>query len=202
MNANNKNYTIRPLTNEERIFSADERNYNYLFFYMRKWRLDPEKWYEILIEPYLNAVKKYHEYESARQYAFSTVLKNMLKTAVAKQLKMERAIKRIPEDKICSLDYTLQGDNPFAEYTSKSLEDFWIDSKQQTERIVLDKEMLAEILVSLDDVQGMIFELLLEGYNKAEIIKQLSITYTTLKSQLEKVQQIVSEYIGTLEGCH
>ena len=77
MNANNKNYSIRPLTEEERAFAADLNNYNYLFFYMKKKRLDPEKWYDILIEPYLNAVKKYHEYESARQYTFSTVLKSI-----------------------------------------------------------------------------------------------------------------------------
>ena len=196
MNANNKNYTIRPLTEEERVFAANDGNYNYLFYYMRKWRLDPEKWYDILIEPYLNAVKKYHEYESAKQYAFSTVLKNMLKTAVTRQLKMERALKRIPEDKIYSLNYTEQGDNPFAEYTSKALENFWIDRKQQTERIVLDKEMLAEILEDLDDVQGRIFEMLLEGYNKKEIEKELCISYTKLKIQLDKLKNVVSDCLS------
>lgn len=41
MNANNKNYTIRPLSEAEREFAADWNNYNYLFFYMRKWGLRP-----------------------------------------------------------------------------------------------------------------------------------------------------------------
>lgn len=194
MNANNKNYTIRPLTDEERVFAADANNYNYLFFYMKKWRLDQEKWYDILIEPYLNAVKKYHEYESARQYAFSTVLKNMLYSAVTRQLKMERAIKRIPEDKLYSLDFTVQGDNPFAEYTTKSLEDFWIDKNQYTERIVLNKAMLEDILKDLDAIEGKIFEMLLEGYAKTEISRSLSITYATLKMHLECVQMAVNSY--------
>ena len=163
MNANNKNYSIRPLTDDERAFAADEGNYSYLFFYMRKMRLDPEEWYDILIIPYLDAVKKYHEYESARQYAFSTVLKNKLYSALTAELKQRKSKKRMPEGGIYSLDYTEQGDNPFAEYTSHALEDFWIDRKQQTERIVLDNEMLAEILVGLDDVQSRIFEMLLEG---------------------------------------
>ena len=82
MNANNKNYSIRPLTEEERAFASEEGNYNYLFYYMRKWNLDQEKWYDILIIPYLNAIKKYHEYESARKYAFSTVLTTMIYTAI------------------------------------------------------------------------------------------------------------------------
>lgn len=196
MNANNKNYSIRPLTEEEKAFAADLNNYNYLFFYMKQKRLDPEKWYDILIEPYLNAVKKYHEYESARQYAFATVLKNMLWTAVQRQLKMERAVKRIPEDQLYSLDFTHQGDNPFAEYTAKALEEFWIDQHQRVEKIVLDREMLAEILVNLTDIQSRIFEMLLEGYSKTEIGKQLSISYITLKAQLEKLQSVIINYFA------
>lgn len=75
MNANNKNYSIRPLTEEERVFA--EEHYSLFFYIMRNnLHLDPEEWYDILIIPYLDAVKKYHEYESVRKYAFGTVLKN------------------------------------------------------------------------------------------------------------------------------
>lgn len=193
MNANNKNYSIRPLTDEERVFAADEGNYNYLFFYMRKMNLDPEEWYDILIIPYLDAVKKYHEYESARQYAFSTVLKNKLYSAFTAELKQRRSKKRMPEGGIVSLDYTLLGDNPFCEY---NIDEWWIDRKQQTEKIVLDKEMLAEILLGLTDVQGRIFEMLLEGYNKREIGKELSLSSAILKVQLEKLQMVVSDYLS------
>lgn len=193
MNANNKNYSIRPLTDKERVFAADEGNYSYLFFYMRKMRLDPEEWYDILIIPYLDAVKKYHEYESARQYTFSTVLKNKLYSALTAELKKRKSKKRMPEGGICSLDYTLEGDNPFLENT---LDELWIDRKQQTEKIVLDKEMLAEILVDLDDVQSRILKMLLEGYNKKEIEKELCISYTTLKNQLEKLQSVVTDYLS------
>ncbi|MCI5587576.1 MAG: hypothetical protein MR384_06810 [Lachnospiraceae bacterium] len=193
MNANNKNYSIRPLTDKERVFAADEGNYSYLFFYMRKMRLDPEEWYDILIIPYLDAVKKYHEYESARQYTFSTVLKNKLYSALTAELKKRKSKKRMPEGGICSLDYTLEGDNPFSENT---LDELWIDRKQQTEKIVLDKEMLAEILVDLDDVQSRILKMLLEGYNNKEIEKELCISYTTLKNQLEKLQSVVTDYLS------
>ena len=111
-------------------------------------------------------------------------------------MKQRKSKKRMPEGGICSLDYTGQGDNPFAEYTSHALEDFWIDRKQQTEKIVLDNEMLAEILIGLDDVQGRIFEMLLEGYNKKEIGKELCISYTTLKAQLGKLQSVVTDYLS------
>ena len=58
MNANNKNYSIRPLTEEEKIFASDQGNYDYLFFYMRKMHLDPEEWYDILIIPYFFCSKE------------------------------------------------------------------------------------------------------------------------------------------------
>ena len=156
-------------------------------------RLDPEEWFDILIIPYLDAVKKYHEYESARQYTFSTVLKNKLYSALTAELKKRKSKKRMPEGGICSLDYTLEGDNPFSENT---LDELWIDRKQQTEKIVLDKEMLAEILVDLDDVQSRILKMLLEGYNKKEIEKELCISYTILKNQLEKLQSVVTDYLS------
>ena len=163
---------------------------------MKQKRLDPEKWYDILIEPYLNAVKKYHEYESARQYTFATVLKNMLWTAVTRQLKQERALKRVPEDMLYSLDFTMQGDNPNAEYTSKVLEEFWIDHRQQPERVVMDKSLIDSIVENLNDVESVIFEMLLEGYNKKEISKELCMNYLTLKAQIEKLQKIVSGYLS------
>lgn len=175
MNANNKNYSIRPLTAEEREFAADMDNYNYLFFYMKKWDLEQDEWYDILIEPYLNAVKKYHEYESARQYAFSTVLKNMLYTAFTRELKKRRAKKRMPEGGLVSLDYTMEGDNPFAEY---NVAEWWVDKKDSVEKQVIFKELFAEFykkcITYEDDFWGedaineylkMELDLLLEGYS-------------------------------------
>ena len=133
MNANNKNYSIRPLTEEERVFA--EEHYSLFFYIMRNnLHLDPKEWYDILIIPYLDAVKKYHEYESARKYVFGTVLKNKLYTAFTNELKRRRAKKVIPDDKLASLDYMLEGDNPFAEYRA---EDWWIDKKINVERQVI-----------------------------------------------------------------
>ena len=86
-----------------------------------------------------------------------------------------------------------RGDNQFSENILDSL---WIDWKQQTERIVLDKYLLEGILGKLTDTQGRIFEMLLEGYSKREIGKELSITYVVFNSQLERVKKVVLESIA------
>lgn len=187
MNGNNKNYTIRPLTIEEREFAADESNYHYLFFYMRKWRLDENEWYDILIIPYLDAVKKYHEYESARQYAFSTVLKNKLWSAMTAELKKRRAKKRMPEGGFVSLDYMMEGDNPFSEY---SIAEWWIDKKVNVENETIFKELFSafykKCITYEDDFYGegaineylkKELDLLLEGYSIKQTNKRTEKQY-------------------------
>lgn len=186
-------YTDRPLTEEEREFAADWENYKKLFEIMRHYNLNEEEWYDILIIPYLQAVKKYHVREDLRaNYKFFHVLHLMLTKAVYNH---NRHINRQNQwhNGILSLDYTLQGDNQFSEY---NIDELWIDRTQQVERVVLDTYMLESILIGLSDVQSRIFTMLLEGYSKTEICKELSISYTLLKAQLEKLQKVVSDYLS------
>ena len=63
-----------------------------------------------------------------------------------------------------------------------------------------DTYMLESILIGLSDVQSRIFTMLLEGYSKTEICKELSISYTLLKAQLEKLQKVVSDYLSMQGG--
>ena len=166
-------YTDRPLTEEEREFAADWENYKKLFEIMRHYNLNEEEWYDILIIPYLQAVKKYHVREDLRaNYKFFHVLHLMLTKAVYNH---NRHINRQNQwhNGIISLDYTLQGDNLYSEH---QIDGLWIDHKQQVEKVVLEREMLNDIMRDLDDVQSRVFEMLLEGYNKTEIGKELSIT--------------------------
>ena len=48
-------HTTRPLTEEEKQFA--EKHHDLMYRYMKIHELDPEEWYDILIIPYLNAVK-------------------------------------------------------------------------------------------------------------------------------------------------
>lgn len=187
-------YTDRPLTDEEKAFAADWENYKKLFEFMHYYHLNQEEWYDILIIPYLQAVKKYHVREDLRaKYKFWHVCNLILSKAVFNHNRAMSRQKRKPEGEILSLDFTLEGDNPFAEYV---IADLWLDRNQDMEKFVLDKVMLENILMGLTDVQGRIFEMLLEGYSKTEIGKQLSISYTVLKEQMEIMKVIVSGYLS------
>ena len=186
-------YTDRPLTEEEKIFASDLENYNRLFMFMKHNGLNEEEWYDILIIPYLQAVKKYCSREELHIYPFWSILTRVLSCAYHHHFRSMNAKRNMPIGGIVSLDATLQRDNSFAEF---QIGEMWIDQKQQVERVVLDKEMLAEILFSLNSIQQEIFKMLLEGYSKKEIGTVLCITYSSLKTQLAKVEKVVLAYFA------
>lgn len=72
-------YTARPLTDEEKIFA--EKNHNLMYRYIRIHELDLEDWYDILIIPYLQAVKKYFTYEHLQKYKFEQIFFRTLDSA-------------------------------------------------------------------------------------------------------------------------
>lgn len=200
-------YTDRPLTAEEREFAA--ANHNQLFFYMRGRRLDPEKWYDILVIPYLNAVKKYHEYEHLQIYTFSSILKRILDTAVNHHFRSERTEKRMPEGGFVSLDYTMEGDNPFSEHW---VEAWLIDRKANIEKQIIFKEMFEEFYakyIENDSWDGGIngylkkeLDLLIEGYSIFQVNKRTERVYLhgytkeDVVSDMKEFRRIFKEVFG------
>lgn len=134
-------YTDRPLTEEEKAFAEDADNYNQLFKFMRVNQLDPEEWYDILIIPYLQAVKKYCSRPELHIYPFHAISNKVLSCAVHHHYRAMHTKKRMPEGGFVSLDYTMEGDNPFSEH---NIEAWLIDGRVNVERQVIFKELFAE----------------------------------------------------------
>ena len=164
-------YTDRPLTEEEKDFAADTDNYNHLFGYMRIYRLDQEEWYDILIIPYLQAVKKYLSISRLQEYTFKTILFKTLDNARSNYYMNLNRQKRIPSNMIFSLDWEMDDVNTDS---GRKIEP-WIqfDPKQSVEETVLDKELIIEILHLLNDMQRKIFIKLLDGYTHNIIAEKL-----------------------------
>lgn len=163
-------YTDRALTEEEREFAADPKNYNLLFWYMRRHKLNQEEWYDILIIPYLNCVKKYHEYGLSEKLAFSTVFERKMYTAVTDEYKRRNRKKRMPEGGFCSLGLTIEEDNG----REKQIEAWLIDRKVNIEKQVIFKELFWEfykkcIECEIDDDGWCAWEGGINGYLKCEL---------------------------------
>ena len=95
-------YTDRPLTEEERIFA--EKRHDLMYRYMRIHELDIDEWYDRLIIPYLQAVKKYHEYKKLQSYKFEQIFFRTLDSARSNYWRELNRKKRCPEGGVWSLE--------------------------------------------------------------------------------------------------
>lgn len=206
-------YTDRPLTEDERVFAGSKENHNQLFKFMKRNRLDPEEWYDILVIPYLNAVKKYCSRQELQIYPFSKILEKKLSRAVYEEYRKSTRQKRIPADKMFSLDYTVEGDNPYSEHT---LDEMWIDRKTSVEKTVILKEMFKEFYekcttYEADDIYdgGEINEyvkceldLLLQGYTHKQVNRMTEKKYYygydvyDLERTIEDFRKVFKEVFG------
>ena len=97
-------HTQRALTEEERKFS--EEHHQSLYTYMKHHRLSIDEWYGILDIPYLNAVKKYHQYENLRNFKFEQVLYRTLDSARGNHWRYISRKKRCPQGGVFSYEAT------------------------------------------------------------------------------------------------
>lgn len=190
MKANEVNYD-RPLTEEERVFSANLENYDWLFKYMKINKLDQEEWYDILILHYLRAVKKYLNIPHLQQYEFSTILFRTLDNAMINYFRDMNREKRMPSGGIVSLDW--EEDSMNGKRTAPMT---WIDLKQSVEKTVMYHEMISEILSNLNDVQAEIFKMTMEEYNREEIKRYLGIKKGTFCNRMREIKHVVIDYLS------
>ena len=162
-------HTERPLTDEERRFA--EEHHDLMYLYMRTHDLDIEEWYDILIIPYLQAVKKYYQYEKLQKLRFEQVFFRTLDNARGNYYRDMNRQKRKPEGGIYSYDALLEDGNTFEKYI--------IDIYTNVERQVIFKELYKEFYercincnpIFGTDIYKDELDMLLSGYSLKKIIK-------------------------------
>lgn len=201
MNANNKNYSIRPLTEEERVFA--EEHHNLIYGYIRSHQLDIEEWYDILVIPYLNSVKKYFTYEKLQKYSFSLICYRTLDNARSNYFRDMNREKRCPEGGLFSYDALV--DDGYKEHElGFDLVDIYVNVEKQVILKELYKEFYrrcTEYNARIADVRKIELEMLLQGYRMSEILNFLSendmkVSGKTLFANRRVFQKIFKEVFG------
>lgn len=199
-------HTTRPLTEEERVFA--EENHNLIYGYIRSHQLDIEEWYDILIIPYLNSVKKYFTYEKLQKYSFSLICYRTLDSARSNYFRDMNRKKRCPEGGLFSYDSLL--DNGYEE---KDFEFFLIDPYTNVERQVILKELYREFYKKctereawMNDIKKTELDMLIEGHTLKQILRTTLKMYGgcnddglyswALDNDIEKFRKIFKEVFG------
>lgn len=199
-------HTTRPLTKEERIFA--EENHNLIYGYIRSHQLDIEEWYDILIIPYLNSVKKYFTYERLQKYSFSLICYRTLDSAKSNYFRDMNREKRCPKGGLFSYDSLL--DNGYEE---NNFEFELIDPYTNVERQVILKELYREFYRKctereawMNDIKKTELDMLIEGHTLKQILKTTLKMYGgcnddglyswALDNDIEKFRKIFKEVFG------
>lgn len=180
-------YTDRPLTEEERIFA--EKRHDLMYRYMRIHELDIDEWYDRLIIPYLQAVKKYHEYKKLQSYKFEQIFFRTLDSARSNYWRDLNRKKRCPEGGVWSLE-GLCSNNDYDDL------DFYEIVSDKTAYLI-DELITAEfdarnLFNELEKMQYKeIIALRLQGYDGKEIRHMMNIPQRKYQKMTRKIKDIV-----------
>ncbi len=199
-------YTDRPLTEEEKRFA--EEHHDLMYRYMRVHHLDVEEWYDILIIPYLQAVKKYHEYEKLKSLAFEQIFFRTLDSARSNYWRAMNRKKRCPENGfICSFDDFITEDQ------DETFENFLIDRYTNVEKQIIQEELYKEFYNRCterkpwqNDLKKTELDMLIQGKSSEQILKAILLKYKVsnddglytwgLGKDIEDFRKIFKEVFG------
>lgn len=185
---NGNNYSISPLTAEEK--KAAEENHNLVYDFLHRHGYSLEDYYDIAIFGFLKAVQVYSRREDLRnKYAFPFISQQYMRSEIGNHCRMKDAKKRKPSGTLVSLD---------AEYAES--ENFYncisAIGGESTESEVMAMEHMTEILNSLSDKQQKIAELKVDGYSSREIYSALEMKPSSYYVEVNRIKKILEEMIG------
>lgn len=200
-------YTDRPLTEQEKIFA--EEHHDLMYRYMRVHKLDVEEWYDRLIIPYLQAVKKYHEYEYLQKLKFEQVFFRTLDSARSCYFRDINREKRKPVGGLYSYDRLISDEQD-------TTLDYYIGDKKASvdKQMIFDelfKEFYDKCIYCDDDLWGDThingylkceLDLLLEGHSIKQVNKRTEKVYPhgynvkDLEGDIREFRKIFKQVFG------
>lgn len=178
-------YTDRPLTEEERIFA--EEHHDMIYHYLGYHQLPFDPWYDILIIPYLQAVKKYYTYEHLQKLKFDQIFFRTLDSARSNYYRALNRQKRCAEGGTCSLSYVL--DDMRKDKNLEGIGVWWIDKTKDVERYVIEKEFLNDVYNHT------------EHYEDADLLKLILVMSNEGYTVIEIAEQARKDFSSEFDGC-
>lgn len=179
-------YTDRKLTDAER--SVAQKYYYLVSYFIWKKHLTPmTEWEGELAIPYIQAIKKYSDYDQLHCFSIKTVIFYALDSARANYFKKRNCAKRKAAGG--EVYYDEQGKQ------GAYISDHRISGNPMiTEHVALSNAMVEVILESMEiERQKLIIIMLIRGYKKIEIQNQLDITNYRLQKELKNIRNIINQ---------
>lgn len=178
--------TEQPLTEEERIFAA--RHEGLIWFQLKTLGLPSTEWYDVVAIGYLNAVKDWFQKPDIRRWAFATIVKRKVATAVSDCKR--KLIRRQRIAPCFSLDAPVgvEGEETF----------YSVIASATTTEAQAEAHLFMEALAArMSGGQRAVFALLREGYTVGEAAQQLRIPRRAVQHTVDYLRR---QYIAAGAG--
>lgn len=179
------NYKLKPLSDFERKFAAE--NHNLVYDFLHRYGYNLEIYYDVAIFGYLKAVQIYNRREDLRnKYAFPFISKQYMRSEIGNYFRTENAKKRKPAETMVSLD---------AEYseTENLYNCIGVIGGKSPETKVLEIERLTDFFNSLSGAQHKITQMKIEGYSSKEIYSALEMKSSTYYMEVQRIKKVLTE---------
>lgn len=150
------------LTREEQEFAAEQCGL--IDLHLKVNRLDPDQWWDVLVFGYLAAVRCWFRTPQVRKWAFPTIAKVKMRSAMCDQLRYGNREKR--QGHVVSIDACLEA--------GRTLYDLLHGSSGADEQAVFEM-LMCSLASGLTGTEKAVLRLTTEGYGKGEIASKLGI---------------------------
>lgn len=170
-----------PLTKEQQDFAAEHHGLVYKF--LNDNRLPEDEFYDVVIFPYLNAVRDYCSNKSAQEYSFSTIAIRQMNFRLYDYFRTQERRKRNAE--IFSIHLGLYPDGLPLEETLPAQDSLLLELEM--------RQLLHELAGRVSSQQMNIVRMKGYGYGIREIASREKLPMKRIKELLEEVRVAFSE---------
>lgn len=154
------------MTDEQRKLVED--NHNYIFYFLNKYGLSIDEWYDMAAIGLCKAARSYNQYQSK----FVTYAHQCMFTTVFSEKRKEKSSKAVPRHMMTSLQ-----DLAYTNTAGKQIKyEDCIPSDANLEEIALSQVAVAEVMDKLSDRERTILQMTIDGYSQEQIAQRIGIS--------------------------
>lgn len=173
------------LTEQERTFA--ERYHNLIYSFLNENHLQQDEFYDVAALGYLKAVRRYHREPKLKEYSFTTIAWQAMRSCVGNKRKSDRI-----RDAMIAFSINELTDNgtEYGEFIQNASDAF--RELEQQENL---QELLAKIMPALTERQRNHIVAALEGYKPREIMQKQHVSVQHYHEDRKAIQAATAEVL-------
>lgn len=171
---------LLPLTEIEK--AKAEEMHNIVYAFLKQYHYPISEYYNVVIFGFLKGIQAYYRRKDLREkFDPFYICWQYMRTEMENHFRTIKAQKRVPVEKVISLDMQYAADESFYNCIGGNSAD----------SNLLEVENVLELFSQLNDIQGKIAKMKMDGYSNKEVYILLDMKPSTYYKELQKMKAVV-----------